>query len=1184
MPIGPSRFLSLLTFPQSWDGNTLDVRFLCLPKGDPLGPLGGGALPPFATANLVLEANLIGSLDRLPLPTDATPQGVLLLDEPPAQRLDLFHELAKEFNIVAQPPSRTPVTFQKVVTDSYRALVGQRRLSPLLTEKDAFDCALHQGATDQPPDPPPPPSNAVTWGKLMALALRQPRLALGLGLLGTAKVMPSDPAFFAAGGWLYIDLHSSSDYANDNIVARYAARIPKLSIPRTIFSAVLFPVVDGPEDRADDVFHEAEVYDDGQAKLVHCVQSADTGDSVQLAWDDEQIAEWLQRQVNLAPAGDMAVDAPNGVSGYRVDVRQKGQQTWASLTGIRSLGDLQLGPFSLGAFHGEGVVEVAPAQISPNQPGLFWLPSYFATWRGSSLVLTDADLTRLHARPDVQKAAGSSPQLLDREKNFESVGDKLVPLQYGNTYEFRVRLSDLTRGGPPVTDASPEPPRNSIASIAFQRRKAPGQIEILEMPKLGSRQVSIAKPRLGYPEALFTSKVQFLNLEQDLDQLAANGTLAREIGVRDPDVLSVEVQVLVGALDGDAPTLPVGIKIEETAPARYLELYRTTRVFETPEMTLNLDFQDYPTLTTFAEVQPKDGPLALPSARPVRLTLVPIGTDQKGYFADEQSRRGQPINIDVRANAEIETELFGEPETEASLRSFFFQPPPPGNSVASPPERLAAETGLDHLALTLSGASGKRTVVACSSELRHTLSPESSTITFASASDLVQRWVNVVRFEVLRDWSWDGLEGDGITVTRIVHIVGLPDSSEIAATFRLPRAVGSKSVIGLPADVRNAVRQSTELIFFDAFDPKPKPLPAAPPGEPESPRQFPSEVTLEYVLQPAFTGLPAGDPVSRSILLPVTTPPAQTPQIVSAGIALSEYTVADDYSSTDVRRRMLWLEFAEPPVDPGDDYFVRVLAKAPDPMLLFQDELLPEVIETPLPLDPEWMRLITPGQPKDESGLSAMQSIGGRTPNAPQYMIPLPPDLDAASAELFGFFVYEVRLGHTDARWSTAQGRYGPMLRIAGVQHPAPPLICQAARVKSDVLVKAPYATPTFNGANVRPPVPTTDLWAVLYARVRQADGQAWRNVLLAQTQLFAPRAGNDPERDGIPVLYGEGSFAADSVSAGLARLGLPNDEPLTVLVAELFAEPPEANPLGSRLGQARLLRVSPLISVTKAC
>ena len=63
MAIVPAR-LTLLTFPQSWDGASLSVRFLCLPKGDPEQPLQAG-LPSFATANLVFEAKLIASLDRL---------------------------------------------------------------------------------------------------------------------------------------------------------------------------------------------------------------------------------------------------------------------------------------------------------------------------------------------------------------------------------------------------------------------------------------------------------------------------------------------------------------------------------------------------------------------------------------------------------------------------------------------------------------------------------------------------------------------------------------------------------------------------------------------------------------------------------------------------------------------------------------------------------------------------------------------------------------------------------------------------------------------------------------------------------------------------------------------------------------------------------------------------------------
>ena len=158
------------------------------------------------------------------------------------------------------------------------------------------------------------------------------------------------------------------------------------------------------------------------------------------------------------------------------------------------------------------------------------------------------------------------------------------------------------------------------------------------------------------------------------------------------------------------------------------------------------------------------------------------------------------------------------------------------------------------------------------------------------------------------------------------------------------------------------------------------------------------------------------------------------------------------------------------------------------------------------------------------------------------------------------------------------------MLRIAGVQHPAPPLVCQAARNATGVLIQAAYATPIFNGANLRPSVPNTDLWALVYARVRQADGQAWRNILLAQTQLFALRAGNDPERAGLPILYGEGLFATDLLTSSLLTLGLPPDEPLTALVSEIFQEPSEETPLGARLGQARMLRISPLVPVPAAC
>ncbi len=1187
MSIGPNRFLSVLTFPQSWDGASLTVRFLCLPKGDPLQPL-QPALPSFANANIVFEAALIGSLARLPHPTDATLTGPLTLDGPPLQKVDLFTELTAQFTIRPSAPLRTPASFRKSLTPSYRQLIGNRQTSPLLTTPDDFACAQHQGATDQPVKPVDPTSD-ISWGQLMAHALRQPNLAAGLGLMGQATVTPADPSFFANGGWLYIDLHSTSDYAGAPFLARYAARIPKLTAPRPLFAAVLFPVSDVPTDSlADDIDREAQTYDDGLAKLVHGAQSTGAGDSIQLAWDDEQIAEWFHRQVQLNPDRTLTFDRPNGVSGYRVDVRKQGDQPWSSLLRIESIADLELGVFPLGPFQGEGVVEVAPTQLSPKLPGAFWLPPYFATWRGTSLALTDPDLTSLHARPEVQDPdpiPGATPLLLNREKVFRTVGDKDVPLRYGNTYEFRVRLSDLTRGGPDSSIPLPEPHRNSVATLTFQRRKPPAQLEILERPSPGARQVRLTRPRLGHPEALFAGGT-FADLEADLALLNADRTITRELSIADPDVLTVEIEVQLKALDGDLVT--------------WLPLYKTTRTFDditpaqiNPELLLPLAFEDHADLTTLANPQPDSGPLVLPTARALRLQLVAVGRDTPGYFAEQSLRRSVPINIDLRAAATVESELLGEPEGFASLRSFFFQPPPPDNTVPTPTERLATELGLDHLTLSLSGRAGKRTVIACSSALRHTLSPEASSITFSSGSDLVQRWINVVKFDVLRDWTWDGLNGDGIAIDRIVHTPDRDDRLETVASFRLPRVIGPKALTGTTLanlDARAPVRQTTELLFFDAFDPKPRPLPIppdqVPPADPAP--VFPTELTIEYVLRLTFDGPPDAD-ASRSILLPVTTPPSQTPKLLSAGIALSDFTAADDYSSTNQRLRMLWFEFDAAPLDPDDSYFVRVLARGPDPLLLSFDTPLHDSPEPPLPLDPEWMRLIDPGQPRDDNGLAAMQSLSTRSlpgsPGAPaQFLVPLPPDLQPSSPDLFGFFTYEIRVGHTDTRWSTAQGRFGPMLRVAGVQHPAPPLVCQAARNATGVHVQAPFATPVFNGANLRPQLPNTALWAILYARVRQADGNAWRNIVLAQTQLFALRAGNDPERAGLPTLFGEGLFPTDLLNQSLLTLGLPADAPLTALASELFQDPFEPDPFGERLGQARMLRISPLVPVPDAC
>ena len=250
------------------------------------------------------------------------------------------------------------------------------------------------------------------------------------------------------------------------------------------------------------------------------------------------------------------------------------------------------------------------------------------------------------------------------------------------------------------------------------------------------------------------------------------------------------------------------------------------------------------------------------------------------------------------------------------------------------------------------------------------------------------------------------------------------------------------------------------------------------------------------------------------ITLPITTPPAQLPKIASAGIALSPYVRnKENYSTSDPRRRFLWIEFTEPVKDPKDAYFARVLASAPDQLISdSRPELLIAPEEPPLPIDPEPIRVVIEGASNDLSGLGAMQPMEKAIDSDVHYLLPLPAGLHANADEMFGFFTYEFRLGHyldlkeeVEAKkmvWTTAQGRFGRPLRATGIQHPAPALICTVNRDENKVSVTAPYAVAVSNSKNVTADPPRTQLWCLLYAQARQADNLDSRNILLDDKQL----------------------------------------------------------------------------------
>jgi hypothetical protein len=411
---------------------------------------------------------------------------------------------------------------------------------------------------------------------------------------------------------------------------------------------------------------------------------------------------------------------------------------------------------------------------------------------------------------------------------------------------------------------------------------------------------------------------------------------------------------------------------------------------------------------------------------------------------------------------------------------------------------------------------GQRVQFGCSHRIRHTLSPDNSTITFASKGDLAHHWLCCILMDLERDWTWDGLKDRSLVIERKKRF-----KEDDLATETETLEVGDieiKRTAPFTA-LQNPDRSHTTLIFIDAVETKSEHL-QAPPNSNEP--RYPDLIELQYTLHPEFKAAPPegtdGD-YALELELPITTPPAQIPKVVSAGLALSPYVTRNNYSETEPRRRFLWIEFEEPLRDPNDTYFARVLAYAPDQLLSDNHpELLVAPEEPSLPIEAERIRLVTANQSNDDAGLDAMQPMemsNGPDVSANRYfLLPLPPGLHSESPEMFGFFTYEIRVGHyryTDTTlqhakgehvWTTAQGRFGRALRIPGVQHPAPTLTCTINRDEEKLYVTAPFAVAVHKGRNVTANPPRTELWALLYAQVKQADNKEFRNILLDDRAL----------------------------------------------------------------------------------
>jgi hypothetical protein len=412
-----------------------------------------------------------------------------------------------------------------------------------------------------------------------------------------------------------------------------------------LFSSLSLPLPD-----YGDIFAEVEDYNDGFAKAVHCAQPQqldplnETPDGsrptkelgIRIGWDDEQVTIWMNRQLNAL------TDSPIGVQGYRIDARISGTTTWNSL--LRAAGPIGVQGVPLGNFSGELAIETHPVQFQAQTTGDFWLPLYFASWSGPSLCTLDS--TR------IELAGGQPPSNSGRVVGLPPT----IALTYDSQYDFQVRLVDHTGGGPEPGDSPVNPGPSPVGTIKFQRWIRPmaatineiNQIPVIPDPMNPPVSISLKRPLLFYPCVACTGYYSnvIAQLTADLPAAIAAG---REPGLPDPDIESLQITIEVRGLAQD-PTATDG---------PYIPIVTTSRPFPsdpTTSIVLNFAWTDIPNV--YALTESATGPILLPTARDIRLSMLPICRNDPNYFGADDVRSGRSIQISLHKNSTVETNFF----------------------------------------------------------------------------------------------------------------------------------------------------------------------------------------------------------------------------------------------------------------------------------------------------------------------------------------------------------------------------------------------------------------------------------------------------------------------------------------------------------------------------------------------
>lgn len=1262
-----------MVFPQGYDGATLRVNIVLIPRNyDPFQPYATGLLAPddtavpFADLAPQFELKVVKGLDEWPignaLAPGRKPVQIGVNTTAATNKKNLLEAIRNDFGarINITDTDAAPAQFytvQKELPDSYcQAFNFTGPRVPNAKTDDSYACAVKKPVTKKDNWKN---DEDLSWGQVFAYILRQPLLAKACGMVYEAGIPITDDnaELFEKGCYIYADI-INPDYlaiqeklmvdADGPFIKPYAARLPKLlrgdENSRPLFAPILFPVlyattgdvVDPPPPNApwDKIFAELNEYNDGFAKIVHAAQPVSRillnrrqdgshpvkDEGIQLAWDDEQILIWYMRQLEANPQEPgKRVDAPLGVFGYRIDVKEDAvNAAWNSLNLVSCRQAYTFGGVSLGNTAGQQLelpFQVFPTQLDNDTTAPFWLPLYFTGWIGKSMILKDTDAIAIHQN-DETRINSTDPvptKAVDATNMFDEVPAG-IPLRYGRRYQFRVRMMDISGGGPVIDEEVYNNAPAPTSEWSFKRYVAPALCRIEKPAALrqvetefyneilspteppafdASPVITIQRPLLNYPAVVFTNKYQELNA--DPVQLLIQSAQAQKQGgtpaapknihpaIADPDVDRVEIRV-------EVETLRMDNRSSDSGEENYITLYTTHRNFPQvanaadmeAALSLNVVFHDIASLNLGSIDDPFNDPslnsaainamqdIPLPTARKIRMSIRAVckGEDSTYYgFINNanhnlDSRYGKVMQFCFYKASGTEANLLLPKANTPELQGLYLQPDPEyirkgvlgqffffnAETSIQPDimQRLAQQLGVRVNGLTLVGEKGERVVFGCNSRIRHHLAPDGSSITFSSKGDLCNHWITCLVYRLNRDWSWDALEDTAFTVSRDKKFSRDADSeTESLANIGDIELKHTASFESLQPDIYgNVNRNNTTLIFIDAVEPKTALL-----RSPGGPLRFPDTIEVQYRITASFKpghGAPFTT-TPEQLTLPATVIPSQVPKISSVGLAFSPYIRGEKYASTEARQRYLWVELEEPVENPADTLFCRVLQYAPDQLIGNNRQVAELMQETeedpPLPVDPEYIRMITPGQTDDMAGLGAMQAMEKAIDDDDlHYLLPLPPGLHPESPELFGFFKYEFRIGHghwsngeegKENLWSTAQGRFGRPLVIAGMQHPVPTLLCNVNRDSDKVFVTAPYAKAVWKGKNVTSDPPRTQLHCVLYAQVQQADRLEYRNILLGEKLMTLVRP--KPVRPGT---RGErGTFSSGTILSSVAKM-----------------------------------------------